>query len=421
VVEVWLPYGSSQIPLRVPEERLVEIFNVLRARVQDPVVETKKLIDANDRFQTQAKKAKRICVTLGPCGNRQLAIDLIKILQENLAQYTHAPPTILCTKGAPELDPNLFPDIRIETHQPHSSSASPVANFNGDISPQLNSEFLSSDLRIIIGELKPHPSLQYSGLCDIVFPGLASEKSLQSHLTRGAGFSMADLRKERLLITASTGDAFALGLVLGSEGSPIQLAFGSLSDSMLTLGNAMQTAICRDVAKAADIVVMSVGGMPQDESLLEAIEIFPVGICALKRNGALIVAAECGKGHGDTEFYEWCAERREAHHLEARLRHRFNYNGSKAAFLRRTLVAHRIYFVSTIPDYYVENVFGMKAAPTVNAALQTAQRVMGSQSTISVIPDAGRVILHQKAPVQEPSSSELQRSASDGSEVKLPP
>ncbi len=41
---------------------------------------------------------------------------------------------------------------------------------------------------------------------------------------------------------------------------------------------------------------MSAGGTPDDESLLQAIETFPIGIGALKRNGALIIAAECGKG-----------------------------------------------------------------------------------------------------------------------------
>jgi nickel-dependent lactate racemase len=59
--------------------------------------------------------------------------------------------------------------------------------------------------------------------------------------------------------------------------------------------------------------------------------------------------------------------------------------------LARVLQTHRIYLVSTIPDYYVEHVFGMRPSPTVNAALQTAQRAHGSDSTISVIPNALRV------------------------------
>jgi nickel-dependent lactate racemase len=107
----------------------------------------------------------------------------------------------------------------------------------------------------------------------------------------------------------------------------------------------------------------------------------------------LIVAAECPLGHGNTEFHQWCAEHKEARYLEARLRHNFNYQGFKAAFLLRTLENHRIYFVSTIPNHYVENVFGMRAAATVNSALQTAQRSLGSSSKISVIPNASGIIL----------------------------
>jgi len=44
--------------------------------------------------------------------------------------------------------------------------------------------------------------------------------------------------------------------------------------------------------------------------------------------------------------------------------------------------------VSTIPDHYVEDVFGMRAAKTVNSALQTVERSLGSDSKVSIIPDA---------------------------------
>ncbi len=391
----------------MPEERLIDIFSTQKATgLLDPLSEAKKLIETNERLQTRAREAERICISLGPCGNTQLTVDLVRVLHETLVRNSHASCTILYTQGAPELDSNLFPEIKIEHHHAQSSPTIPIENFNGVFTPQLNAEFLNADLKIIVGELKPHPFLQYSGLCDIAFPGLASENSALNHITKRTDFSVSDLHKERLQITASAGDIFALGTILDSEANPLQVAFGSLPESMLTLEKGMQTASSRDVAKVADIVVISAGGMPQDESLLEAIETFPVGIAALKRNGALIVAAECGKGHGDTEFYEWCAEKKEARHLETRLRHHFNYNGFKAAFLRRTLDTHRVYLVSTISDYYVENVFGMRAAPTVNAALQTAQRTIGSQSTISVIPDASRVILRQQTPAQQPDTSE---------------
>ena len=143
---------------------------------------------------------------------------------------------------------------------------------------------------------------------------------------------------------------------------------------------------------------MSAGGKPTDEFLLTAAETLPVAIPALKKDGVLIVAAECPMGHGNTEFYEWCAERKEPRYLEARLRHNFNYNGFKAVSLLRILERHRTYLVSTLPDHYVETVFGLRASTTVNSALQTVQRSIGSNSTISVIPDATRIILSKTPP-----------------------
>lgn len=187
-----------------------------------------------------------------------------------------------------------------------------------------------------------------------------------------------------------------MGVVLDSGKESADVAFGNVREAVSTLQVALNTTLTREIPKLADIVVMSAGGTPDDESLLQAIEMFPTGIGALKRNGALIIAAECRKGHGDTEFYEWTVERKQPHHLEARLRHNFNYDGFKAAYLSRTLGSHRIYLVSTLPDYYVENVFGMRASRTVNAALLTAQRALGAESTISVIPDASRLIPKQQ-------------------------
>lgn len=396
MVEVWLPYGLSEIPVRVPEERVIDIFRTPSVGTpSDALSEARKLIESNERLQTLAKEAKRVCIVLGQCGNGGLAVDLVKELQQTIAGNPQTTITILCAPGAVELEQNLPPETRIVRHNPESSATLPLSNFKGEITPELNSEFLSADLKIIVGEHKPHAFLTCSGLCDIVFPGVASQNSIQSHLANRKGLSPADLHKERLEIANSTGDVLALGVVLDPDKTAIYVALGSVVDCLTALEVASQKLLLRMVSKTADIVVMGVGGAPQDETLVQAVETFPVGVIALKRNGVLIVASECGKGHGDTEFYDWCAEKKEPHHLEARLRHHFNYNGYKAAFLRRLLDSHRVYLVSTIPDHYVEGVFGMKAARTVNAALQTAQRTLGSDSSISVIPDASRVILRQ--------------------------
>lgn len=397
MVEVWLPYGASEIPARVPDERLIAIVKPQTQTISDHIAKARDLLEANEDLQEAAKKADKVCVALGPCANKQLAFGLLEAIQQNLRTKASGRFTILLAPGAVEVDSNSFPQAQVSYHHPKSSPTLPIKESAGRLSPELNTDFLTADLRIVAGELKPHNFLECSGLCDVVFPGLASTDSINRHLTGRPGFTATDIRRERTEITNLVGDVFALGVVLNSEKSPVEIGFGKLTEALAALGPALRELHVRNV-KPADIVVMSSGGIPQDRSLLVAVETFPTAIAALKKNGALIVAAECGEGHGDTEFYDWSADRKEAHYLEARLRHNFNYNGFKAAYLRRALATHRVYLVSTIPDHYVENVFGMKAAGTVNAAVQSAQRALGSDSTISVVPDASRVTIEPQPP-----------------------
>ena len=397
MVEIWLPYGSSEIPVRVPEERLVEILTPHKLRGADAPAELKRLVESNNSLLDTAKTARKICIAVGASSNSGLTTDVVKTLVDTLTSVgvPRTSVTLVRTTDAPQLDLNTLGEVTIIAHNPASADAAPLQGFNGDLVPAVIAAFADSDLKILVGELKPHHFLGRSGLCDIVFPGLASRDSVRNHLADRKGITAMDLHRERLEITSSIKNLFAVGFVLDSDRSPSKITLGGIDSCMKDLEQPLQTTCANTVNQTADIVVMSVGGRPTDESLLRAVDAFPAALPSLKRDGVIIVAAECPLGHGDTEFYDWCAERKEARYLEARLRHSFNYNGFKAAFLLRTLESHRIYLVSTIPDHYVEGIFGMKAAPTVNSALQTAQRTIGSDSTISVIPDASSIITAQ--------------------------
>jgi nickel-dependent lactate racemase len=396
MVEIWLPYGASEVPARIPEERLVDILRPKKSEnVLNPAEEMERLIESSPEFLDAAKGAERICLVLGPSSNRQLASTLAGALVERLRAggMSLSSITILRTKDAPELDQTLLSDVRIVLHNQVSSTVIPMKDSKCDFPLSLNSTFAEADFRILLGELKPHHFLGYSGLSDIVFPGLASRESAMSQLSDRKQVEVSDLYMERVDVANSFKNLFALGTVLDGDLSPAKIALGNFQDCLRDLVKVMRDVCLRKVDRTADIVVMSAGGKPSDESLLAAADTLPAAVPALKRGGVLILAAECPLGHGDTEFYQWCAEHKEPRYLEARLKHNFNYQGFKAAFLLRTLESHRIYLVSTIPDHYVQNVFAMRAAPTINSALQTVQHSLGSDSTISVIPDATRVTL----------------------------
>lgn len=308
--------------------------------------------------------------------------------------------TILRTPNSHMID-GIQTGVQIVHHSPESSVTTPLEGYSSDFAASINSLVTGNTLTIAVGELMPHHMLDFSGLSDAIFPGLGSQKSIRDQLVRNKPLDPHDLYKERLQITSALSNVYGLGFVLNSELFPIEVTLGRFGDTVEKLGETVRRAATIQASKSADIVVMSVGGMPYDESLLRTVESFPAGLSVLKRNGALIVAAECSLGHGNTDFYAWSKEHKEARHLEARLRHHFNYYGWKAAYLLRTLNSHRVYLVSTIPDHHVEHTFGLKSAKTMNAALQSAQRALGANASISVIPNASQVIPSIAPPSQE--------------------
>jgi len=389
-VEIWLPYGRSEIAVRVPEERLVDILKPESSNpLADPVAKSTELLKSSESFLYKARGASRVCIVLGSCGTKQLTTELTKAVLQFISN-PQSSTTILCTEESTEPDATSVGGTRVLRHTTKYETIE-CAPLEDAFTPQVNSDFVKADLRVVIGELRPHQFLGTAGLCDLIFPYLASEASITAHLAGRTASTLADLHKERLEVAKSFDSVFALGLSLNAELQACSVVFDTLEGCLASLERIVSETYVKQITKRADILVMSAGGAPFDSTLDRSVETFPVGLNALKRDGALIVAAECGQGHGGRQFYDWSTEHKEPRYLESRLRHRFSYDGFKASFLGRTLQNHRVYLVSTIPDHYVENVFDMKPAPTVNAALQSAQRTHGSQSTISVVPNACRV------------------------------
>jgi len=387
-MEIWLPYGVSEVPVRIPDENLVDILQP-REPDQAPNINFDDI--GSDELITTAKSSDRICIVLGESRSKEMMTNAVKFLVNRLARNGVDPSslTVLRSLRSPTIDA-ISSDVQVVNHSPHSSVTTMISQF--DFTPSINSLVTGNTLTIVVGELRLNHFTGFSGLCDAIFPGLASEKSAQEQLIRSKPMDPHGLIEERLEVAYSLRSIYGLGFVLNSGLAPIEITLDKFNETIAKLGRTIRSVSATQASRSVDIVVMSAGGAPLDESLLAAIESFPPGLSILKRNGALIIAAECPLGHGDTEFYAWAREQKEARHLEARLRHRFNYYGWKTAYLLRALSSHRIYFVSTIPDHHLEHTFGLKPAKTMNAAVQSAQRALGSDASISVIPNASQVI-----------------------------
>jgi nickel-dependent lactate racemase len=407
MVEIWLPYGSSEVAVRVPEETLIDILKP-QADMEKPdvAIEIKRLVSSNPEFQNKVKNARHVCVALGSSRNARLLRESVNALLAELGTIGVQPDriTVLLTPDSALPETELESGLSIIRHSSNSQTG-PISSLQSEFTPEINSLLMDAPIRIAVGELCPNSVLGFSGLPDLIFPGLGSEASIQREVSGRKPLTPSEIHKERLEIALQLSDLFALGFVLNEDRSLRHITIDTFGKCLNHLEEIIRGYCTRTVEKAADIVIMSAGGTPTDETLLRSLENFPNGLSILKRNGALIVASECASGSGNGEFYAWSAEKKEARYLESRLRHSFNFNGWKAAYLARAIQNHRIYLVSTIPDHHVENVFGLRPAKTVNAALLSAQRALGNDSKISVIPDPTSVIVSLKLPEKPPGAN----------------
>ena len=392
MVEIWFPYGSSEVPLRVPDENLIDILKPRDSKQSQSETNLEQLI--TEEIVAEAKHAGQICLVIGSTRRKELLVNTTRSLLNTLAGagISRSKITIMTTPQSNSMDE--LTELQTVQHSPSTSPTAACEGFSGDFVPLLNTAITNSQFSIAIGELLPHHLTGYTGLSDLIFPGLASEKSAREELIRNKPMDPRELHNERLGVTSLLRKVYALGYVLNGDLSVANASFGPFNETVNRLSQVVNDVAKVEATRAADIVIMSAGGMPLDETLLRAVESFPAGLSILKRNGALIVAAECLRGHGDSDFFDWSNEHKEPRYLEARLRRRFNYYGWKAAYLMRTLATHRVYLVSTIPDHHVEHTFGLRAAKTMNAALQSAQRAIGADASITVIPNASQVIPH---------------------------
>jgi nickel-dependent lactate racemase len=120
-------------------------------------------------------------------------------------------------------------------------------------------------------------------------------------------------------------------------------------------------------------------------------------LAIVKRGGVLVLVAECAEGHGNEVFYDWMQRLGDLKAVEHEIKRNFVLGGHKAYYLLRALQNHTIILVSSLPDYYAQNIFKLKTARAVNDALNEALKTAGSGAKVWAMPYGNYLLPEVKA------------------------
>jgi nickel-dependent lactate racemase len=138
------------------------------------------------------------------------------------------------------------------------------------------------------------------------------------------------------------------------------------------------------VEKRADIVFISSGGSPSDNSLFKACQVLDVANRIVKRDKIVVQMSECINGYGNKEFFDAISRFKDIKTMRKNLKKNFSVGLLVAHRLMTTLQSMEIILVSVIPDYYTSKI-RMKPAKTANEAFKYASDLI-KNGKVSFIP-----------------------------------
>jgi len=410
MVDVWLPYGKTDICVRVPARNLLgSIEPKEQPGAPDAKAEVERALKepvGSKRLSEIAKPEHKVAIVVDDATRHAPSdVMILPVLAElNAAGMKDENITVVFGCGthravkAEEATGLLGAEVlkRVKTVS-HDCKAQDLV-YVGTTKTHgnkvyLNRTFAEADVKVLVGDVGFHYYAGYGGGRKSVLPAVSGEETIKHnhamllHANARTGVLAGNPVHEDMTEAARLAKVnFIVNVVTNSKGEIVKAFAGDLEQAFLEAVKTVDEMYRATVDRRADIVVASPGGYPADMNLFQAYKAVDNALELVKRGGVIILVAECPEGHGNQVFYDWMMRFGELKAVEREIKRNFVLGGHKAYYLLKALQNHQIILVSSLPDYYAANVFKLKTVRAVNDALGEALKIVGSNGRVWVKP-----------------------------------
>jgi len=402
MTDCWLPYGETEVYVTVELENLIRTLEPPRREETTPF--TSMLMASMDEplggetLGSIVKPDCRVAIAVDGSMNPHYATQAVSILVKQLVELIVPSDRITVVLGNCEREnggsrlqdslakePSLS-QVKTVNHLRSSAGAVTVGVTHGGTPIELSREYMNANLRIAVGETRVDPLYGFSGAHNAVVPGVSSHQTLadnrRKYFKGGAApgaMELNPIKEDAMEAARIAGIDFAVNVPVGPGGASMGVFAGAFEESW---GKAI-TALGGDYeVKAdtlADITVVSAGGEGHDFNLYKASWALENAARVTKRNGSVIMLAECREGLGADAFTK-LSKVTEASEFERR----YTTGAEALQMMRRGMGGLRVILVSALPSYLVESL-GFESARTANKAYEAAGSGRRGRGTI-IIP-----------------------------------
>jgi nickel-dependent lactate racemase len=427
MVDVWLPYGKTDVCVRIPARNLLGTIAPRELpSVQDPRAEIERALSTpigSRKLSEIAKPEDSVAIVVDDA-TRHAPTDImiIPVLNElKSAGVKDENVTVIFGCGThravtPEeakrtLGEEAHQRVRAISHDCRAQDLVHIGNTKTHGNKiHLNPVFCGANVKILLGDVGFHYYAGYGGGRKSVLPAIAGLETIQHNhamlLSASARTGVLEGNPVHQDMTEAAKLAkvdFIVNTISNGKGEIVKAFAGDLEQAFNEAVKAVDEMYRVPVDRRADIVVVSPGGHPADINLFQAYKAIDNSLEIVKRDGVIVLVAECEEGYGNQVFYDWMVKLGDLKAVEREIKHNFALGGHKAYYLLKTLQNHKVVLVSSMPDYYAVNIFKLKTARAVNDALMEAFKLAGSSARVWVMPYGNYVLPEVKIPQAEPT------------------
>ncbi len=324
---IFLKYGEVNYSLKLPEELK---YTLVHPPVSTITREASINYESDQRLINKIRELdKNISdITLGVCINDKTRPVPYQLLLPDLLNYIHSlgfqlnQITFFIANGThiPE-DPatqDYIPDFvkkvyRILSHNCDDRTNIQYLGVTSRGTPvTVNQQFLQCDIKIAIGNIEPHHFAGYSGGVKSVAIGLAGRETiLENHKllvnenAKACNFLSNPLRQDIEEIGSMIGLDFCLNSIKDCEKNIVRVLWGSPTEVLEAAMPIVDKLFLTEISQNYDVVIASAGGYPKDINLYQAQKAVTNASKITKKNGMIILVAECKEGSGSIAYEKY--------------------------------------------------------------------------------------------------------------------
>ena len=386
MVEIWLPYGKTEVHVTVPLRNLMGTLEPIK---KEPAVSNREIVRDSllnpvnsesflDLVRTGENVAVGIDGTINPrtcvsslnamleiCRNEEVSFEKITLHIGSGMKENSSADLISYLRSSDALK-----NIQIKEHMRNSDLVDLGTTSNGT-EVAVNREFYESEYKVALGEVLIDYHSGLRGVQSTILPAFTGFKTLEQNRrlafkeTATPGIIQENTSHSDSMEAAElVGLNLAVNLVSDARYDLVSAHSGNLKDSWAQAIANFTDSYRMQAESNADVIIVSAGGSKYDFDLYNAIWALGSIRDVAHKNTAIILIAECRDGLGVNGLSSLARIDR-----LSELRRRYML-GAEAVYLIKSIIRNNdIYLVSTLPKYVVDPL-GLKIQRTANDALK---------------------------------------------------